>query len=56
MIAPPGEFILEYRKGPPDTHFSATLDSARAVHDVMTKWALDLPGWRDHLTWTPVQY
>jgi hypothetical protein len=28
----------------------------RMVHETITKWAFDLPGWRDELTWQPVVY
>jgi hypothetical protein len=51
-----GAFVLEYREGPPETHYSTTIDSMRDVHEVMTKCAFGLPGWRDHLTWTRVRY
>ena len=51
-----GNFVLEYREGPKENHFSTTINSMRAVHEVMTKWAFDLPGWRDDLVWTPVRY
>jgi hypothetical protein len=56
VMGPDRTFVLEYREGPPETHFSTTIDSMRAVHEVMTKWGFDLPGWRDHLIWTRVQY
>ena len=56
VIGPTGDFVLEYRERPPETHYSTTLGSMRDVHEVMTQWAFDLPGWRDHLTWTPVRY
>ena len=49
-------WILEYREGAQETHHSTSLGSMRAVHEVLTKWAFDLPGWRDPLVWTPVRY
>ena len=57
VIGPVGSrWVLEYREGPHETHRSTSLDSMRAVHQVMTKWAFDSPGWRDGLVWTPVHY
>lgn len=54
-IGPDGTFVLEYREGPPETHFSTTVESMRRVHEVMTRWAFDLPGWLEDLAWTPVR-
>jgi hypothetical protein len=57
VIGPVGSpWILEYPEGPQETHRSTSLDSMRTVHEVMTKWAFDLPGWRDGLVWDPVHY
>jgi hypothetical protein len=57
VMGPDGSpWVLEYREGPQETHRSTSIDSMRAVHEVMTKWAFDLPGWRDGLGWIPVQY
>lgn len=56
VMGPEGApWILEYREGAQETHHSTSLESSRAVHDVLTGWAFDLPGWRDGLTWTPVR-
>ena len=56
VIGPAGSFVLEYREGPPETHYSTTIDSMRGVHEVMTKWAFDLPGWGDSLAWSNIRY
>jgi hypothetical protein len=56
VIGPTGDFVLEYREGPLETHYSTTLGSMRDVHEVMTRWAFDLHGWRDDLRWKPVRY
>src|SRR3954451_20975159 len=49
-------WVLECREGAQETHLSTSLESSRAVHDVLTGWAFDVPGWRDGLAWTPVRY
>lgn len=57
MMGGDGEpYLLEYREGPKDTHRSTWIASMRTVHEVLTKWAFEVPGWQDGLTWTPVRY
>jgi hypothetical protein len=56
VIGADGSFVLEYREGSKENHHRTKIDCMRTVHAVMTKWAFDLPGWRDDLVWTPVRY
>ena len=49
-------FVVEYREGSKENHYGTRIDSMRTVHEVMTKWAFDLPGWKGELVWTPVRY
>lgn len=51
-----GNFVLEYREGPKENHYATTVEEMRSLHAVMTKWAFDLPGWKDDFVWTPVRY
>ncbi|WP_163506861.1 hypothetical protein [Fodinicola acaciae] len=53
-FAPTGEYQVEYRDGGPDRHFQAVASDKRLVHDVMTRWAFDRPGWQDLLPWQPL--
>ncbi len=56
VVGPASSFVVEYREGSKEHHFGTRIDSIRTVHEVMTKWAFDLPGWKDEVGWTPVRY
>ena len=49
-------YVLEYREGSPETHRGTSNPSMRVVHETLTRWAHDLPGWRERHTWQPVVY
>lgn len=46
-----GTFAVEYREGAADQHFEAVAVDLRQVHEVLTAWAADAPGWRDAFDW-----
>jgi hypothetical protein len=56
VIGGSGRFALEYREGPKESHYRTDVDSMRTVHAAVTKWAFDVPGWKDGLAWTQVRY
>lgn len=47
----PGHYDVEYRDGSAVEHFAAVATSLAAVHEVLTGWAQQRPGWRDTLVW-----
>jgi hypothetical protein len=49
-------YVLEYRQGDPGTHQGTSIESMRVVHETMTKWAFDVPGWHEPLSWHAVRY
>ncbi|MCO6007433.1 hypothetical protein NE236_20860 [Actinoallomurus purpureus] len=46
-----GTFALEYREGAADRHFEAVAVDLWQVHEVLTAWAADAPGWREAFDW-----
>jgi N6-adenosine-specific RNA methylase IME4 len=44
-------FRLEYRDGSAGRHFFAETADMRLAHDVLTKWAFELPGWETVMPW-----
>jgi hypothetical protein len=48
------QYLVEHRDGGASSHFEATSSNKRVVHEVLFKWAFELPGWRELLDWTPV--
>lgn len=51
-----GTYRVEYREGGEDRHFQAATEDKRLVHDVICRWAFELPGWRDALPWQPLEH
>ena len=49
-------YLVEHRDGGPSSHFAATSPDKRAVHEVLTKWAYQLPGWKSLLGWASVTF
>jgi hypothetical protein len=51
---PNGSYTVEYRD---ETGLWATsADDMRAAHALLTGWAFDRAGWKDHATWKPVYF
>ena len=42
-----GDWIVERRDGSPNTHYCLRSADMRVVHELLTGWAFDRPGWRD---------
>ncbi|WP_461165005.1 hypothetical protein [Arthrobacter sp. R4-81] len=51
-----GTYLVEYRDGTPDQHFSTGAPDMRAAHAVMTSWAFEEPRWRDSYIWTQLRF
>jgi hypothetical protein len=49
-----GTWIVEYRDGDRSHHYQADASGPGAVYRVLAGWALQLPGWRQGVTWRPV--
>ena len=49
-------YLVEHRDGGPSSHFAATSADKRTVHDVLTQWAYQLPGWKSLLGWASVTF
>ena len=45
--------VVEYRDGPHSHHQAVTSD-LELVRTVLSGWAFDRPGWKDLLTWKPL--
>jgi hypothetical protein len=50
------QYVLEYREGPPEAHYGTAIAAMRDVHETMTAWAFDLPGWNERHAWHQVTY
>ena len=48
------QYLVERRDGGAPLHFAATCPDKRIVHEILVKWAFELPGWQGLLDWTPV--
>lgn len=48
---PQDGFTAEFREGGWAEHFQATSHDMREIHEALTAWAFDLPGWREGLSW-----
>ena len=51
---PDGVWVVEYRDGGRNRHYQALATGPGVVYQVLAGWALQLPGWRNRLTWWPV--
>lgn len=49
-----GGWLIERRDGAPDRHFAATIADKRAIHEALTGWAFELPGWESKAPWAQV--
>lgn len=49
------KYQLEYRDGSADRHFFAITANMRDAHDVLTKWAFELPNWDTAMQWQPLK-
>ena len=49
-------YLVEHRDGGPSSHFAATSSDKRTVHEVLTRWAYQLPGWKSPLGWASVTF
>jgi hypothetical protein len=52
-LDPERRYQVEHRDGVPERHFQAFASDKRVAHDVLTRWAFDLPGWREAVAWMP---
>lgn len=50
------QYLLEHRHGGASSHFAAASPDKNIVHEILYKWAFELPGWRELLDWTPVVF
>ena len=48
-----GTWIVEYRDGDRSHHYQADASGPGVIYRVLAGWALQLPGWRQALTWRP---
>ena len=51
-----GQYLIEHRDGGASSHFAAVCADKRIAHEVLFKWAFELPGWQGLLDWTPVVF
>ena len=51
---PDGTWIVEYRDGGRERHYQADAPGPGAAYRVLAGWALQLPDWREGLTWRAV--
>jgi hypothetical protein len=43
-----GTYLVEHREGSADHHYQTTAPTMREAHALLTGWAFELDGWRDH--------
>jgi hypothetical protein len=48
---PDGTYVIEYREGAADRHFETVAADLNTVFTVLTRWATDVPGWREGCDW-----
>jgi hypothetical protein len=53
---PDGGLLVEYRAGDSQHHYSAVAPDLRTAWQLMVGWAFDRPGWRDHASWSQVEF
>lgn len=49
-------YLVEHREGGPSSHFAASSPNKQTVHEVLTKWAYQIPGWKSLLSWASVTF
>jgi hypothetical protein len=55
-------WVVEHRDGGPHAHYTVDVPTGPpgevnpVVMDLLTRWALDRPGWRDALSWERVPF
>jgi hypothetical protein len=54
LLAPGGEYTLEYRDGAPDRHYGTRLADAQQVAELIWDWATEDRTRLNTLNWTPV--
>jgi TIR domain len=48
------DYVAEYQEGGTSRHYTVSHLSMRAAQAAICGWALDLPGWRDRVQWSPL--
>lgn len=51
-----GSYVVEYRDGSADQHFSTSVADVRAAHALITSWAFAEPHWRDSFEWSRISF
>jgi hypothetical protein len=51
-----GSYVVEHRDGDAEDHYGTLVPDMRAAHQLLTGWALRLPGWSDQASWSQIRH